>query len=146
MENTKALSGATSQKAAEKTESKISTIEWGLVIGALFMIDGVQIVIEWLMSWWGLGVFINWGIDLMVGMSLAFYLQWRGQSMANPKRLLGLLGTFGLEMIPLIDQLPLWGLDGIFNMVISKSDEILAKIPGGGNIQAGLDVATGKKK
>ncbi|PIR41939.1 MAG: hypothetical protein COV30_00965 [Candidatus Yanofskybacteria bacterium CG10_big_fil_rev_8_21_14_0_10_37_15] len=110
-----------------KEESKISNTEWRLVIGALLMIGLIQIVLEWLI----IGLFINPFIDIFVGMSLALYLQLRGQSMASPKRLFGLLGTFFGEMMPVVAELPLWTLDGIFNMMISKSDKILGQIPGG---------------
>ncbi len=125
----------------EPSKSRISNVEWGLLIGALFTIDLIQIGVEWLMSWWGIGLFINWGLDIIVGMSLAFYLQIRGQSMANPKRLFGLVATLGLEFIPVLDELPLWGLDGIFNMAISKSDKILKSVPGGGIISGAIDSA-----
>ncbi len=119
----------------EENKSKISNMEWGLVIAALFTVDAIQIVIEWLLIWVaGVSVVINFCIDLFVGMSLAFYLQWRGESMANPKRLFGLIGTMGLEMIPGVDELPLWGLDGIYNMIISKSDKIVKNIPGASNV------------
>jgi len=91
------------------------------------MIGLIQIVLEWLI----IGLFINPFIDIFVGMSLALYLQLRGQSMASPKRLFGLLGTFFGEMMPVVAELPLWTLDGIFNMMISKSDKILGQIPGG---------------
>jgi len=114
----------------EDNESKISNIEWGLVIGALFTIDAFQILIEWLFIWVaGASVIINVIIDVVVGFSLGLYLQLRGQSMANPKRLFALLATFGFEMVPLVSELPLWGLDGIFNMAISKSDKIVAMVP-----------------
>jgi hypothetical protein len=115
-------------------KTKISNIEWGLVIGALFAIDIMQVIIEWLLGWIVIGVFINWIIDLMTGMGLALYLQLRGQSITNPKRLAGIVGTFVAELIPVVDELPLWGMDGIFNMVISKSDEIVSKIPGGSTV------------
>ena len=107
-------------------ESKISNTEWSLVIGALLMIDLAQMVLEWLV----IGLVINPFIDIFVGMSLALYLQLRGQSLANPKRLFGLIGTFVGELIPLVDELPLWCLDGVFNMLLSKSDKILEKVPG----------------
>ncbi len=114
----------------EENESKISNIEWGLVIGTLFTIDAIQIVIEWLLIWIaGASVIINICIDLAVGFGFGLYLQLRGESLANPKRLFGLLATFGFEMIPLVSELPLWGLDGIYNMMISKSDKIIAVVP-----------------
>ncbi len=112
----------------KKDGPKISNIEWGLVIGALFTIDLIQIGLDLLLQ---VGVVANRFIDIFVGMSLALYLQLRGQSLANPKRLLGLIGAFVAEEIPDVDALPLWGLDGIFNMMISKSDEVLAQVPGG---------------
>ncbi len=110
----------------DEHESKISNIEWGLVIGVLFTIDIAQILIEWLMIWIaGASIVINLIIDVVVGFSFALYLRLRGESLANPKRLIGLLATFGLEMFPLVSELPLWGLDGIYNMMISNSDKII---------------------
>lgn len=126
---------------AEPRKSKISNTEWGLVISALFLIDLIQIIIEWLMSWWGVGIILNWIIDVIVGMSFAFYLQMRGQSLADPKRMFGLIGTFVAELIPVIDELPLWGMDGLFNMAISKSDTILKNIPGGKIVAGALEKA-----
>jgi hypothetical protein len=114
----------------EENKSKISNTEWWLVIGALFTIDAIQIGIEWLLIWFaGTSVVVNFCIDLFVGMSFGFYLHWRGENLANPKRLFGLLGTMGLEMIPGVDELPLWGLDGIYNMIISKSERVIKNTP-----------------
>ena len=72
--------------------SKISNIEWGLLIGALFTIDLIQIGLDFL----AVGAIINRFLDIFVGLSLALYLQMRGQSLANPKRLFVLIGTFFL--------------------------------------------------
>ena len=116
--------------------SKVSNTEWGLVIGALFTIDLVQVLLEWLV----VGLFINPFVDIFVGMSLALYLQLRGQSLANPKRLFVLIGSFLGEMVPGVDELPLWGLDGIFNMVISKSNKILEAVPGGKAISSATGI------
>lgn len=119
----------------DKDDSKISNIEWGLVIGALFTIDLVQILLDIV----AVGVVLNRIIDIFVGLSFALYLQIRGQSLANPKRLISLLATFIGEEIPAIDALPLWGLDGIYNMSISKSKKILSKIPGANDITKIID-------
>lgn len=110
----------------EKKEPKIHNVEWGLLIGALLVVDLVQIGIDLV----AIGVVINRFLDIIVGLGLGLYLQLRGQSLANPKRLFALLGVFGLEMIPVVDALPLWFLDGIFNMFISKSDKIMKNVPG----------------
>jgi len=110
-------------------KSKISNTEWGLVIGALLMVDLVQIVLEWLV----IGLAINPFVDIFVGMSLGLYLHLRGQSLADPKRIIGLVATFLGEQVPGVDAigLPLWTLDGIYNFLLSKSDKILEQVPGG---------------
>lgn len=116
-------------------KSKISNTEWGLLIGALFCIDLIQIAVDFFLVWiMGINVFINFLIDLFVGMSLPLYLQLRGESMANPKRIFSILATFGLEMVPLMSDLPLWSLDGFFLMSVSKSDKIIKNIPMAKNV------------
>jgi hypothetical protein len=111
---------------------KISNVEWGLVIGALFVIDLIQIGLDLLFE---VGVLINRFIDIAVGMILVLYLHLRGQDMTNSKRILGFMATFIMEEIPDVDALPLWGLDGIYNMFLAKSEEkienVVVKVPGG---------------
>ncbi len=125
----------------QNESSKISNTEWGLLIGALLTVDIFQIILNLA---GGIGTILNRFIDIFVGLSLGFYLHWRGVSMVDPKRIAGLLTTFGLEMIPVVDSLPLWCLDGIFNMVMSKSDKIISSIPGGETIkQTAGRMATG---
>ncbi|MBA3733104.1 hypothetical protein H0W91_01875 [Patescibacteria group bacterium] len=97
---------------------KISNVEWGLVIGALFAVDLIQIVLEWMV----IGLVINPFVDIFVGMSFALYLQLRGQSMADPKRLFSLVGAFFAELVPGLDELPLWGLDGIISFLMARSN------------------------
>ena len=120
-------------------ESKISNTEWGLLIGALLTVDLVQIGLDFL----AIGLVLNRFIDIFVGMSLAFYLQIRGQSLANPKRIIGIFVTFIGEQIPAIDSLPFWCLDGIYNMTLSKSDKIIGEIPGVNTISS---ISSGKTK
>jgi hypothetical protein len=107
----------------EKTP-EISNVEWGLVIGALLLVDIIQIGLEWL----AIGLVINPFIDVFVGLSLAFYLQMRGQKLTNPRRLFGIISTFFGELIPLVDELPLWCLDGVFNFFLYKSQKKIEKL------------------
>jgi hypothetical protein len=58
-------------------------------------------------------------------MTLALYLQIRGQSLADGKRLMGFIGTFVAEEIPDVDALPFWFLDGLYNMSLAKASEQL---------------------
>ncbi len=115
----------------EENGSKISLMEWGLVIGALFVCDLLQAGLDLLV----IGEFTNPFFDLIIGMSFGLYLQMRGESLTKPSRAFGLLGTFLLEMVPLIDDLPLWSLDGLFNMLVSRPDilnKVSMGIPGSG--------------
>lgn len=96
--------------------SRISNTEWGLVIGALLIIDIIQIVLTLL----AIGLVVNRIIDVLVGMTFAFYLHIRGEKLQDPKRLLGFLAAFVGEMIPVVDSFPLWSADGVYNFFLAR--------------------------
>ena len=96
--------------------SRISNTEWGLVIGVLLIIDIIQIVLTLL----AIGLVVNRIIDVIVGMTFAFYLHIRGEKLQDPKRLLGFLAAFLGEMIPVVDSLPLWSADGVYNYFLAR--------------------------
>ena len=112
-------------------ESKISNTEWGLVIGALGLID----LIQWgLILLFGSGLFVNWLRDIFVALCYGLYMILRG--LLNWKYLIGwiisAIGTTGSDGI-----LPLWILEGFYNFALYKGEQKLAKIPGG-TIVAGM--------
>lgn len=98
-------------------KSKVSTFEWGIVIGLLIVIDIAQIILDG----FAIGVVVNRFIDFVIGLAFPFYLQIRGEKMSDPKRLLAWLATFGLEFIPVVDALPLWSLDGVYNFMLARA-------------------------
>lgn len=98
-------------------KSKISTFEWGIVIGLLIVIDIAQIILDG----FAIGVVVNRFIDFVIGLAFPFYLQIRGEKMSDPKRLLAWLATFGLEFIPVVDAFPLWSLDGVYNFMLARA-------------------------
>ena len=98
-------------------KSKVSTFEWGTVIGLLIVIDIAQIILDA----FAIGVVVNRIIDVIVGAVFPIYLTIRGEKLSDPKRLLGLLATFGLESIPVVDALPLWSLDGVYNFILARA-------------------------
>ncbi len=102
----------------------ISNTEWALYISALLLVDIVQAFLEWV----AIGFFVNPFIDIFTGMSKAFYMQTRGLNLSDSRRIMGLLGTFFLELIPLVDELPLWCLDGVYDMILYKNDEKIRKL------------------
>lgn len=97
--------------------SKISNTEWGIVIGALLLVDIIQLILDLFV----VGVVLNYAIEIIVGLSLPFYLHMRGENMADPKRLTAFLAVFGLEFfIPFVDGLPFWTMDGVYNYLLAK--------------------------
>jgi len=98
--------------------SKISNTEWGLVIGALLVIDGVQLLLDFLL----IGPFFNGYIDLAVGMTFPIYMRLRGVTL-DSKKVGGMVGTFLFEIIPGFDALPLWCLDGALNCWLDNKDK-----------------------
>jgi len=119
-------------------KSKISNTEWGLFIGALLMVDGVQILLEWMI----IGLVINPYIDIFLTMAIPFYLHMRGENMADPKRIVGLAASFFGELIPVVDEFPLWSAYGVYLFFLSRSNKILKEIPGASNV---ISITSGKK-
>ncbi len=105
--------------------SKISNTEWGLVIGALLVVDGVQA----LLNFFAVGVLVNRFINIFVGMMIPLYLKLRGVKL-DTKKIGSMIGGFGLEMIPVFDFLPVWTAIGVRNMMLDKADKKLKKSGG----------------
>ncbi len=110
----------------ENRGSKISNIEWGLLIGAVLTIDLIQAALDWL---FGIGIVVNPFIDVFVGMSLALYFYLRGVKV-NLKKVATFAAGFGLEVFGFgLDTLPLWTLDVIAIMVLDKMEKKVPKLP-----------------
>lgn len=97
-------------------KSHIGKSEWWMVIGALGFID----LIEFILGLFVIGEVANTFIDFAVGPSLAFYLFIRGEDLSSTKRIVSLVGSFGLELLPFVNDLPLWTLDGLYLMSLSS--------------------------
>jgi hypothetical protein len=113
-----------------ENQKNISNVEWGMVIGALIFIDIIQLILDL----FGIGLGVNTVIDIGVGMALGFYLQLRGQKPFSKKRIKGFLGAFIGELIPGLNALPLWTLDGFYLFAVYKKEKLLAYMPGGQSI------------
>jgi hypothetical protein len=103
--------------------TKISNTEWGLLIGAALTVDFVQFLLDILVIGLGLNPFI----DVAMGMSVPFYFTMRGQKMTQG-RIGTLITTFFLELIPGMDDLPLWSADIVLMMLMSKAEEKAKKL------------------
>ena len=128
--------------------SKISNVEWGLVIGAVVVVDAIQLFL----NAFAIGILVNRFIDIVVGMALALYF-WAREVKMNAKKVLSLIASFVGEEIPVLDTLPLWTLDvilimswdkaegkiekamPILNKTLGKAEGIAGRIEGVGNKQ-----------
>ena len=106
--------------------SKISNTEWGIVIGALWIIDGIQIGLDLLFQ---VGVLLNRFIDIMVGLAWPTYLYLRGVNLKDIKMVGGIFLAFLGDMVPDMDALPWWGADGIYAFTLVKAGDLAAKNP-----------------
>lgn len=103
--------------------SKISNTEWGMVIGALGLIDIVQLVLTFV----GIGLIANTFIDILVGMAWPTYLHLRGVNLKSAKMFGSILLTFIFETLPVLNALPLWFLDGIAVFSLVKAEKLISK-------------------
>jgi len=130
---------AETKKKAEKKQktpkSKISNVEWGMVIGALAIIDAFQAVFDLIGIPFvaHIGMIINPFIDMAVGFAWPTYLYLRGVNLKSVKTVGSIALTFFCEAIPDVDALPLWFLDGLFVLSTVKAEEIIEK-------ETGIDV------
>ncbi|MSU55482.1 MAG: hypothetical protein EXS46_03020 [Candidatus Taylorbacteria bacterium] len=109
----------------KKGGSKISNTEWGLVIGAMLLIDLVEIGLVLLFN---IGAFTNPFIDIMINLIWPTYLHLRGVDLKSTKTLITLiLGAF-LQEIPNIDGL--WAIEAFVIMATIKAEEEIKKTTG----------------
>jgi hypothetical protein len=102
--------------------SKISNTEWGLVIGAVLMVEIMQVVLNLLF----IGPFINSSITLFTQSTLALYYRIRGVKI-NKSKLASMIGTSLIELIPVIDMLPAMTMGVIMTMVWDNRDKKKAR-------------------
>ena len=126
-ENTSKQSGGEEKQPAGNRD-EISGAEWGMVIGALVVVDALQFGLDFL---YGLGEILNPFIDIATGLSFSSYLYFRGVKM-NARAILSLSGVFLGEMIPVANNLPFWSAEGALIMAWEKgAKKIIQKAPGG---------------
>lgn len=100
-------------------KSKVSTFEWGIVIGLLIVTDIAQIILDF----FAIGVVVNREIDFVVAFGLVFYLLIRGE-LSDPKtrtRAIAIIvASFIAEEVPFLDLAPFWFGDGIYLWNLSR--------------------------
>lgn len=107
---------------------RLTKTKWKMLVGLFVIIDLIQIILDL----FAIGAVVNRFIDIAVGVGLPLFLRTQGVKLANPKRMLAMLGAFVGEMIPGVDALPLWTLDVLYTWSTVKAEEALAKVPGAG--------------
>ena len=104
-------------------KSKISNIEWGLMIGVALLFDGVQFFLDVVL----IGLIVNRLISIWAWLTFYLWLKIKGV-----KNFRGWLAIGGIaEIIPVIAALPFWTGMIIVIMIKNKTKEILPKAMAG---------------
>jgi hypothetical protein len=107
---------------AIQKRTRISNATTFFMLFVAGLIDGVQILLEWLL----IGFFINWFVDICVWVLFFLWFKSKGVNLINFKSD-GLIfnGLAFLEIIPAVDELPLWILDiGIITAMVKIEDKM----------------------
>ena len=116
-------------------KSKVSTFEWGIVIGLLIVTDIAQIILDF----FAIGVVVNRIIDVIVALGLVFYLLIRGE-LSDPgtrtRTIAIIAASFAAEEVPVLDAAPFWSGDGIYlwnlsrkrNKAAEAQESVMAKL------------------
>jgi len=110
------------EKDAIKKEPRISGATGFFMLFAAGSMDGLQILLEWLV----IGLFINWFIDICVWGLFFLWFKSKGVNFNLKKRLI-FNGLAFLEIIPVVGELPLWILDISAMIVIVKTEDKMVK-------------------
>lgn len=119
---------ADKKPAPKKGGSKISNHEWGMAIGALLLIDLVEVGLD---LFFDVGAFVNPFIDVVINLAWPTYLHLRGVDLKSQKVLITLILGALLQEIPDLDGF--WALEGFVVMLAVKSEELIKK-------ETGIDV------
>ncbi len=124
------------EKKKKEDGSKISDTEWGMVISFLFIVDGIQLGLNFIGIPFiaTLGLLVNRFISFAMALAWPTYLYLRGVNLGGAK-MISVVVTFFVESIPNIDSLPMWGLEGIYMMALVKAEEKI-------KYETGVDVGT----
>lgn len=98
---------------------RISKAERGVVYAIIIIVDIAQIILDF----FAVGVVINRILDIVVGLVLFVYGFVR--KIITTRIALGIVGSFVVEEIPIVDVLPMWTLDLKFMYSVDdgKSEE-----------------------
>ena len=108
----------------QNNKPKINNATAFLMIGTAAAIDGLQAFLEWIV----IGFYINWLIDIGTWGLFFWWFKSKGVSFMNVQKALVFNGLALLEIIPAIDELPLWTLDILLMLAIVKAEDKMAKI------------------
>ncbi len=100
-------------KIKSKTPSKTNGGEWIMVTLALAFVDGAQIILDFV----AVGVAINRFVDIVIAVTFALYLFFRGE-LADPDTRLRIIAiliiSFAAEEVPILDAAPFWTGDALY--------------------------------
>lgn len=108
----------------ENDERKISNTTFGLMIVVAVFVDLIQLLLNLIPV---IGWIIIWGVNILAWMTFYVWFKTKGVSLSKPTRILGFLGSFFIELIPIINVLPASTLMVVLTVSSSRAEELAAK-------------------
>jgi hypothetical protein len=108
----------------------ISNVVWGLWIGANFMVDGIEAVLDYFFM---IGFFVNPPINIFMAMVKAFFILIFKVRL-SPLQIFSTIGFSAGEMIG-DGAVPLLGVSAVLLMVNHKAAFALDNVPVVGNLK-----------
>lgn len=109
-------------------QKHISTLEWLIVLSIAVVLDLVELLTDLFTA--GIMEAIWPFTDMIIWAIFMAYLWLRGQKFSDPKRLAGNLATFGIKIVPLLEDLPLWTLDVLWQWSMAEGKAVVNKVAG----------------
>lgn len=119
-------------------EKEIKDVTAFLMISLAIFYDVLQIVIGWIPV---LGNVLAMGVSFYAYLSFLCWFWIYGIKMTTPKRLLSMLATLGIELIPYVDMIPGWFFVVVYLIGTTKVKEFASKH----SVIAGKVVSIGEK-
>ncbi len=122
-------------KAVKKIKPRITPGTAFLFIFFALAVDLVQILVNFLDEVFGIGIVINWLIDIAMGFTLWFlfrinrikFIQISADGTSSAKGLIAFLIVFIIKLIPVLNALPAWTLDTFINIGVSWAEDLAAQ-------------------
>lgn len=122
--------GAKAKNLLTANNTRVNNFQLALMLVVAFLIDGIQIIMEWLV----VGLAFSWIPTILGTLIFFFWFTLNGISFVGPKKIFTFLGSFLIDIIPGSDALVVtsfnWVVAVLILVAISRAEDLTGvKIP-----------------